>query len=58
MKKRTIFESLDLAWELLRIFKKESLKKISPKVLDIFYPRGNANPNLQPPQDKEEKDDK
>jgi len=43
--KRTIQESLDLAWELLRIFKKESLKKISPKILDEFYPRGNINPN-------------
>merc|ERR1712207_110296 len=37
--KRTIFESLDLAWELLRIFKRESLKKISKKVLDKYYPR-------------------
>merc|ERR1712176_1719660 len=40
--KRTIFESLDLVWELLRIFKRESLKKISKKVLDKYYPRGNA----------------
>mmetsp|Transcript_53335 Transcript_53335/g.47959 ORF Transcript_53335/g.47959 Transcript_53335/m.47959 type:complete len:518 (-) Transcript_53335:76-1629(-) len=40
--KRTIFESLDLAWELLRIFKRESLKKISKKILDKYYPRGNA----------------
>merc|ERR1719415_384757 len=40
--KRTIFESLDLAWELLRIFKRESLKKISKKVLDKYYPRGNV----------------
>lgn len=39
--KRTIFESLDLAWELLRIFKRESLKKISKKILDKYYPRGN-----------------
>jgi V-type H+-transporting ATPase subunit B len=29
---RTIFESLDIAWELLRIFPKESLNRISPKV--------------------------
>merc|ERR1712083_1083620 len=40
--KRTIFESLDLAWELLRIFKRESLKKVSKKILDKYYPRGNA----------------
>jgi len=41
--KRTIFESLNLAWELLRIFKRESLKKCSKKILDKFYPRGNIN---------------
>ena len=29
---RTIFESLDIAWELLRIFPRESLNRISPKV--------------------------
>jgi V-type H+-transporting ATPase subunit B len=40
--KRTIFESLDLAWELLRIFKRESLKKIPKKILDKYYPRGGA----------------
>eukprot|EP01083_Nonionella_stella_P182964 659822_1 len=40
--KRTIFESLDLAWELLRIFKRESLKKISKQILDKYYPRGNV----------------
>lgn len=28
---RTIFESLDIAWELLRIFPKESLNRINPK---------------------------
>lgn len=35
---RSIFESLDIAWDLLRIFPKESLNRISPKVrngLDI-----------------------
>lgn len=29
---RTIFESLDIAWDLLRIFPKESLNRINPKV--------------------------
>ncbi|RSH91376.1 Vacuolar ATP synthase subunit B [Saitozyma podzolica] len=28
---RTIFESLDIAWDLLRIFPKESLNRINPK---------------------------
>lgn len=29
---RTIFDSLDLAWDLLRIFPKEQLNRINPKV--------------------------
>ena len=36
---RTIFESLDLAWELLRIFPKEMLNRIPQKVLQEFYVR-------------------
>jgi V-type H+-transporting ATPase subunit B len=32
--KRTIFKSLDLAWNLLRIFPKEKLKKINKKCLE------------------------
>jgi V-type H+-transporting ATPase subunit B len=41
--KRTIFDSLDLAWELLRIFKKESLKKIQTKLISKYYARGGAS---------------
>ena len=36
---RTIFESLDLAWELLRIFPRELLRRITAKTLDEFYER-------------------
>lgn len=36
---RTIHESLDLAWSLLRIFPKELLNRIPSKVLDQFYAR-------------------
>lgn len=36
---RTIFESLDLAWSLLRAFPRDMLKKIPPKVMDEFYER-------------------
>jgi V-type H+-transporting ATPase subunit B len=32
--KRTIFKSLDLAWNLLRIFPREKLKKINKKCLE------------------------
>ena len=38
---RTIFDSLDLAWELLRNFKRENLTKIKPDILDMFYKREN-----------------
>ena len=36
---RSIFESLDLAWSLLRIYPKELLNRISPKILEEFYGR-------------------
>jgi len=36
---RSIEESLDLAWELLRTFPKTSLKKIKESVLNKFYQR-------------------
>lgn len=36
---RTIFQSLDLAWELLRIFPKEMLTKIPEDIKDGFYTR-------------------
>jgi V-type H+-transporting ATPase subunit B len=31
-----------LAWSLLRIFPKELLNRISPKIIDEFYARGGA----------------
>ena len=39
---RTIFESLDLAWSILRAFPKELLKKIPRKDLDKYYARRSA----------------
>jgi V-type H+-transporting ATPase subunit B len=36
---RTIFQSLDLAWTLLRIFPRELLRRITSKTLDEFYDR-------------------
>ncbi|WVR09549.1 hypothetical protein IAU60_006618 [Kwoniella sp. DSM 27419] len=41
---RTIFESLDIAWDLLRIFPKESLNRINPKILAEFYSRKSTRP--------------
>ncbi|CEL96590.1 unnamed protein product [Vitrella brassicaformis CCMP3155] len=36
---RSVFQSLDIAWELLRTFPRDMLRKISPKILDSFYDR-------------------
>lgn len=36
---RDIFQSLDLAWTLLRIFPRELLRRIPGKTLDLFYSR-------------------
>jgi V-type H+-transporting ATPase subunit B len=36
---RTIYDSLDKAWEMLRTFKKEELNRIPSKILDEFYAR-------------------
>ncbi len=34
-----MFESLDIGWQLLRIFPKEMLKRIPQSTLAEFYPR-------------------
>jgi V-type H+-transporting ATPase subunit B len=36
---RSIFESLDIAWNLLRIYPKELLNRVPKRVLDEFYAR-------------------
>lgn len=36
---RTIYNSLDLAWSLLRIFPRELLRRITIKTLDEWYDR-------------------
>ena len=36
---RTVFESLDIGWQLLRIFPKEMLKRIPQSILADYYPR-------------------
>ncbi|EAQ83765.1 hypothetical protein CHGG_10169 [Chaetomium globosum CBS 148.51] len=40
---RTIFESLDLAWSLLRIYRKDMLNRIPAKILSEFYQRSSAD---------------
>jgi len=39
---RSIFESLDLAWTLLRLFPRELLRRITAKTLDQFYDKEHA----------------
>ncbi|WFD08586.1 Vacuolar ATP synthase subunit B [Malassezia vespertilionis] len=48
---RTISESLDLGWTLLRTFPKEMLTRINPKILKEYYSR-NASSTQQPDTDK------
>ncbi|XP_078064558.1 V-type proton ATPase subunit B-like [Mustelus asterias] len=36
---RSIFDSLDIGWQLLRIFPKEMLKRIPGNIIAEFYPR-------------------
>jgi V-type H+-transporting ATPase subunit B len=45
---RTIFDSLDLAWSLLRIFPKEQLNRINPKIIAEFYGRKARQPEERP----------
>ena len=40
---RTVFESLEVGWQLLRIFPKEMLKRIPQSVLDEYYARDSRH---------------
>ena len=51
---RTIFDSLDLGWSLLRIMPKEMLNRISPKIIKEFYSRKSKASG----EEAEEGDDK
>merc|ERR1711939_862203 len=54
--KRSIFDSLELGWNLLRIFPKELLNRINPKILDEFYARkshGKERPGNKDTRDNE-----
>merc|ERR1719305_283538 len=39
---RSIFQSLDLGWELMRTFPQAMIKRVSPKTKKEFYPRHGA----------------
>ncbi|EGD75874.1 vacuolar ATPase B subunit [Salpingoeca rosetta] len=51
---RTVFQSLEKGWELLRLFPKEMLKRIGPKTLDAFYTREAAQRTMADLQAKAE----
>ena len=36
---RDVFDTLDIGWEMLRIFPPDMLKRISPKIIDKYYTR-------------------
>lgn len=40
---RTIYESLDIAWSLLRIFPRELLRRVTAKTLDANYDRESTS---------------
>uniref|UniRef100_A0A8C1JCR2 Vacuolar proton pump subunit B n=2 Tax=Cyprinus carpio TaxID=7962 RepID=A0A8C1JCR2_CYPCA len=40
---RTVFETLDIGWQLLRIFPKEMLKRIPQNTVAEFYPRDSKH---------------
>lgn len=40
---RTVYETLDIGWQLLRIFPKEMLKRIPQSTLSEFYPRESTS---------------
>ncbi|GCE99173.1 vacuolar ATP synthase subunit B [Zygosaccharomyces mellis] len=52
---RTVFDSLDQAWSLLRIYPKEMLNRISPKILDEFYERSRDDDEDEDEQDPDQR---
>jgi V-type H+-transporting ATPase subunit B len=50
---RDIFQSLDIAWTLLRTFPREMLSRIQKKTLDEYYHRDRAGAGVLEDADKE-----
>lgn len=49
---RTIYESLDLAWSLLRIYRKDMLNRIPAKIINEYYQRTSERKGKAKAQDK------
>jgi V-type H+-transporting ATPase subunit B len=54
--KRSVFDSLDLGWQLLRIFPKELLNRIPAKILDEYYAKKGKSKGKETAGDKDTKD--
>ncbi len=52
---RDIFRSLDICWDLLRLFPDKLLKKINPSNLDKFYRRKEQLERLEREKHDDEK---
>ena len=55
---RTIFESLQIAWSLLRIFPRELLRRVTAKTLDQWYDKEDKSGDKKDDKKKEKKEDK
>jgi V-type H+-transporting ATPase subunit B len=55
---RTIFESLDKAWDLLTLFGVEKLSRIPQKIKDDFYQRAKRDKDVERNQIISKSDDK
>ena len=53
---RSIQDSIDLAWGLLRIYPKELLNRIPKKILDEFYARSAKGKGREKSSNKDTKD--
>jgi V-type H+-transporting ATPase subunit B len=54
---RTIYDSLDIAWSLMRMLPKEMLTRVNPKILKEFYGR-RAQGSLKKAAEDGERQDK
>ena len=52
---RTIFESLTIAWSLMRIFPRELLRRVTAKTLDEWYDKESKEDDKDS-KDKDKKD--
>jgi V-type H+-transporting ATPase subunit B len=52
---RSIYDSLDIAWSLMRMLPKEMLTRVNPKILKEFYGRRAAGTQKKANEDGEKR---